>query len=252
MATVTIRFEDELRDRIAGEAELKGVSISRYVRDALANHMRFESVDGAESGRPDERVESYDFSPYQRRVLVQLHRLVLAAKGDLHDSYYDPEEEVRGINILERGFVGDYSEEFVGIDPPMSMADCELVWEIFDMFRILGASVQALDDGWAQLGIDERYGTFRGFDGNHALESRMLGYARYLVKNDRWSEQAGFILGKNGGNSHAEMVPTYRAMLRVFKPIWSRTVRSGARWHLTEQEIRQVLESVSETHSEDA
>lgn len=244
MAIVSVRFEDELRDQVAQEAELKGVTVSKYIRDALANQMRFEEAEGLEIGRPDDSAENLELSPFQRRILVQLHRAVLAAKGHLSDSYYDPKEEVRGINVLEHGFVGDYSQEFAGIESPMSQAECELVWDVFDMFRIIGASVRSLDGGWDQLGIDERYGTFRGFDGNHALEGRMLDYARYLVKNDRWEEQACFIFGDARGNSHSQMVPTYRAMLRVFKPLWSQTVKGGTRWHLSEEQVRQVMEAV--------
>jgi uncharacterized protein YfbU (UPF0304 family) len=249
--TVTIRIEDELRDQIAKAAQLQNVTTSRYIRDALANHMQFEPSEGADSDRPDLDADSPDLSPFERRILVQLHRLVLAAKGDLGNSYYDKDDEVQGIQILESGFVGDYSVEFAGIVPPMSQAECELVWDIFDMFRIIGASVRALDGGWKRIGVDEFYGTFRGFDGNHPLESRLLIYARHLVKHDRWTEQAEFVL-KEGGNSHREMVPTYRAMLRVFKPLWSEAVRSGTRWHLSEKQVRQVLEIVPGVQAVDA
>ncbi|SDI69782.1 hypothetical protein SAMN04488693_1198 [Arthrobacter subterraneus] len=244
MATVTIRLDDELRDRIAEEAELRGVTMSNYIRDALENHIRFEQTDQLESGRPGSREGDIDLSPFQRRLLVQLHRAILAAKGDLSAEYYDAAEEARGVELLEHGFTGEYSEEFAGINPPMSQSECELVWDIFDMFRVIGSSVSALGkDGWTQLGVDERYGSFRGFDGNHSLENRLLSYAKYLVRNDRWEEQANVFEGHGGGNSHTQMVPTYRAMLRVFKPIWSLTVRSGSRWHLSVDELRQVLEA---------
>lgn len=242
VTTVTIRIEDELRDHLAQAAQREGVTISRYIRDALAKDLQFEPPEGAGSDGSDLDAGNPDLSPFERRMLVQLHRLVLAAKGDLGDAYYNKDDEVQAIQILESGFVGDYSAEFAGIVTPMSQPECELVWDIFDMFRIIGASVRALDGKWQQIGVDEGYGTFRGFDGNHPLESRMLGYARYLVKHDRWTEQADFVL-KEGGISPTEMVPTYRAMLRAFKPLWSQTVTSGTRWHLSEEQLKQVLES---------
>lgn len=243
VTTVTIRLDEELRDRIAEAARLHDVTLSRYIRDQLAENMQFEVREGADGDGSDLDVDNPDLSPFERRMLVQAHRLILAAKGDLGEAYYNKDDEVQAIQILESGFVGDYSAEFAGIVTPMSQAECELVWDIFDMFRVIGASARALDGGWQHIGVDERYGTFRGFDGNHPLESRMLGYARYLVKHDRWTEQADVVL-EEGGVSPTEMVPTYRSMLRAFKPLWSQVVRDGTRWHLSEEQIRQVLETV--------
>lgn len=241
--TVMIDIDDDLQDQITRAAQRQGVTSSRYILDVLASHLRLEPPKGVDSDRPGSAADTPDLSPFERRILVQLHRLVLASKGDLGDSYYDKDDEVQGIQILESGFVGDYSEEFAGIVPPMSQAECEVVWDIFDMFRIIGASVRALDGGWKQVGVDEHYGTFRGFDGNHPLESRLLIYARHLVKHDRWTEQADFVL-RESGNSQSEMLPAYRSMLRVFKPLWSEAVGSGVRRHLSEEHIRQVVESV--------
>ncbi|MFJ6003657.1 YfbU family protein [Arthrobacter sp. NPDC092385] len=207
----------------------------------------FAQTEELESPRPPD-TDDIDLSPFQRRVLVHLHRAVMAAQGNLSAEYYDVEEEVRQIQILEHGFEGDYSDEFAGINPPMSRAQCELVWDILDMFRIINASVDALgteeENGWSKLGINQRYGSFRGFDANHAVEHRLLSYTRFLVKNGRWEEQAHFMNSRERGNSHRQMIPTYRSMLSVFKPIWSQTVKSGTRWHLTEDNLRTVFMEV--------
>lgn len=248
MATVTIRLDEDLRDRISEEADKKGLTVSTYIRNALENHLMFAQTEDLESPRPPD-ADDIDLSPFQRRVLVQLHRAVLAAQGNLSEGYYDLGEEVRQIQILERGYEGDYPDEFAGINPPMSRAQCELVWDILDMFRIINASVDALGtgeegDGWSKLGVDRRHGTFRGFDANHAVEQRLLGYTRFLVKNGRWEEQADFLSGGERGNSHRQMIPIYRSMLTVFKPIWSQTVKSGTRWHLTEKNLRTVFKEV--------
>lgn len=248
MATVTIRLDENLRDRISEEADKKGLTVSTYIRGALENHLMFAQTEEIESPRPPD-ADDIDLSPFQRRVLVQLHRAVMAAQGDLSDEYYDSEDEGRQIQILEHGFEGDYSNEFAGINPPMSRAQCELVWDILDMFRVLNASVDALGggeegDGWRKLGVHRRYGSFRGFDANHAVEHRLLSYTRFLVKNGRWEEQADFLKGRERGNSHRQMIPTYRSMLSVFKPIWSQTVKSGTRWHLTEKDLRTVFNEV--------
>ncbi|WP_458115960.1 YfbU family protein [Arthrobacter sp. D2-10] len=250
MATVTIRLDDNLRDRIADEADKSGLTISTYIRNALENHLSFAQTDDLESPRPDD-MDDVDLSPFQRRVLVQLHRAILAAQGDLSDSYYDAREESRQVQILEHGYEGDYGEEFAGISFPMSRAQCALVWDILDMFRILNASVDALDKsepgaGWTRLGIDRNYGSFQGFDANHSLEHRLLSYTRFLVESGRWEEQAEFLSSRERGNSHSPMVPVYRSMLSVFKPIWSRALRTGTRWHLSESELRSVFTAVPE------
>ncbi|WP_313679844.1 YfbU family protein, partial [Corynebacterium stationis] len=56
-------------------------------------------------------------------------------------------------------------------------------------------------------------------------------YVGYLVETCRWEEQKEF-LQTQGGNSHTEMLPTYRAMLAEFKPAWRKAASRGARSNL--------------------
>lgn len=245
MATVTIRLDDETRDRIAAAAGDRGVTVSNYIRDALENTLTLEGADGIGGPRSDLE-ESVSLTTYQRKVLVMLHRNLLAAKGDLNDSYYDPEDEVRSLKILEGGFAGDYAKEFVDVSDSMTAAECELVWDILDMFRVIQSSMEKLGES-DPIEIDSidgatRSAKFRGFDLNDSQEARLLMYARYLVSDDRWAEQAeAFGRENDRGNSHTRMLPTYRAMLRVFKPLWRQTVQSGARWHLSKNELESIL-----------
>lgn len=245
MPVLTIRIDDETRARIGEAAERLGLTTSDYVRQALDDQL---SVD--DGGVLEERPGSHEalvLTPVERKILQLLHRSILAAKGDLHGSYYDAEAEVRSIQALEGGFVGEYAtHEFADLSEPMTHAECELVWDIFDMFRILQFSVRELgEDGWGGLGLDraEDVGTFQGFDLNDALESRLLLYARYLVKTERWEEQKEALGRENdGGNSHMPMLSRYRAMLREFKPRWKQAIRgSGFRAYLPVDDLRNIL-----------
>lgn len=245
MATITIRLKDEIRDRIAEAAESQGMALSDYIRGALETHLALEPSGEIGADR-SEIGEEISLEPFQRKVLQLLHRNLLATKGGLEDSYYDHDQEVRALKVLENGFAGEYSKEFADIDDPMTRAECELVWDIFDMFRVIQASVSKMGkDGWNQIkvGNAKRHGTFGGFDFNDADEVRLANYAEFLVKTDRWTEQAEAFSRKNGGgNSHVRMLPTYLAMLRVFKPIWRQAIRGGfSMGLLSAEDVERIL-----------
>ena len=243
VATLTIRVDDDLRDQITGAAAERGVSISEYIRDAIEVRQSFELVDGLRSSRPVDRAP-ISLSQFERKVLIMLHRNLLAAHGQLDPGYYDAEDEVRAIKALEGGYAGEYPEEFSETQNAMTVTECELVWDIFDMFRIIQASVRKLGgDGWSEIGVEdaEELGTFQGFDLNDDFEAKLLMYAEYLIENDKWVEQReAFSRENDRGNSHRQMLPTYRAMLTEFKPIW-RIAARGVNWYLTRKNIQRVL-----------
>lgn len=242
MPTLTIRIDEAMRDRLMEAAEERGTTASNFVRESL------EEIFGMEERVKEDRGvgRTYELSPIERHMMVLMHRNILAAQGDLTDEYYEASDEMKSIEVLQNGFISEYAgKEFPGIFEPMPQSDGEMVWDILDMFRILKFSVKNLgSDGWQQLGLHhaERYGSFQGFDGNEARESRMLSYLEYLIKDDRWGEQKEFVLGRTGdrGNSHTPMLSTYRKMLREFKPLWKKTMRGMGR-HLTAAQIRTVL-----------
>lgn len=248
MPTVTIRLTNELRDQVSQAADADDVSVSDYIRGALETHLSL--VQGGEVGAGRNRDDGeVSMTPFERKVLQLLHRNLLAAQGDLADEHYDSQQEVRSLKVLENGFAGEYAEEFTDILEPMGRAECELVWDIFDMFRVIESSVRELGkDGWNQLAVEdaEYLGSFQGFDFNDALESRLGSYARFLIETDRWTErQESFSRENDFGNSHAKMLPTYRSMLRVFKPLWRTAIRGGfSRRHLDAQQLEQILLAV--------
>lgn len=242
MPTITIRIDDEMRDRLMEAAEERGVSASTFVRNSVEEHFRLEDGERLEE-RPS---GDLDLSPVERQTLVLLHRAILAAKGDLAEEYYDAKSEMRSIRVLENGFTSEYAgQEFAGIYDPMPKTEGELVWDILDMFRVIKFSVKELGaNGWEQLGLKnaEWYGAFQGFDLNDEREARMLTYTTHLVESGRWEEQKEFMTGwtSDRGNSHMAMLGTYRDMLRTFKPLWKKTVRGFGR-HLSAEDVRKVL-----------
>lgn len=230
MATITIRLKDEIKVRVDEAADVRGIPVSDFVREALEMYLRLEASGDIGVDRPDEK-EEVSLTPYQRKVLQLLHRNLLATQGGLDDSYYDHDQEVQALKVLENGYVGEYPAEFTDISEPTSRAECELVWDILDMFRVIQFSVKKLGkDGWDQVKVKdaEYYGTFRGFDFNDSDEIRLANYAEFLVTSGRWTEQEEAFSPKNDrGNSHSQMLPRYRAMLRVFKPLWRQRLRGG-------------------------
>lgn len=245
MATVTIRLKDEIKARIDEAADARGIQVSDFVREALEMYLQLEASGDIGIDRPD-KAEEVSLTPYERKVLQLLHRNLLATQGGLNDSYYQPDQEVRALKVLENGYVGEYPTEFLDISEPTSRAECELVWDILDMFRVIQFSVKKLGkDGWDQVGVKdaEHYGTFRGFDFNEYDEIRLANYAEFLVKSGRWTEQREAFSPENDrGNSHRQMLPQYRAMLRIFKPMWRQRLRGGNYSGLiSASDVRKVL-----------
>ena len=99
------------------------------------------------------------------------------------------------------------------------------------MFSVLGPSVDRLDPTeLASLGEDAvAHLPFRGLDGNDALESRMLAYAKYLIETGRWTNLAGYFEQNDGGNSHWRTLPAYQRMLEAYTPLYMAKVRARVR-----------------------
>lgn len=239
MQSITIRISDELKNLISDEAQEKGQTQSDYLRQLIETHA------GQIGQEKFERESDQDvsLSVVERKTLTLGYQLLLASRGDLGDEYYDAEYFRNTVEALENGYAGEYPRIFAGIDPGLSYDECKLVWDILDMFRVIKSSVGDFgQSNWEQIGVvnAEYYGSFRGFDGNIDLESKMIRYVKYLVRTGRWEEQKKFLEEKRG-NSHSEMLPTYRSMLAKFKPAWRKILSQADRFHLSTEEIRDVL-----------
>ncbi len=165
-------------------------------------------------------------------------KLILVMLADIHEKL--------GIDTLDPDFIrkavhGGYNWalawKYPGLFPDQEEDDPPVVGEVVDfleMWSFIEDSYQALDPA-AQASIQEgnlMSPVFHGFDGNH--ETEYLGVARFIVNYlERYEEFAGRDL-----NSHHRVVPRYRKMLEVFKPIWEEI--AGHRT-MNADELKQVL-----------
>lgn len=256
MAVVTVRLDDATRGEVERYAVLRGISVSELIREALDKLMSHREAllddpdgDGEESG--SDAVEVRSLRPVERRTLMMLHEIL---------AHLDPSDEVdedgedgglrghaRRVEVLREGFTAEYSDDFGWLSQEMSIKECELLWDLLDMFRFLKASVEALgEEQVASIGEHAVYAlTFRGFDLNDARESRLLMYARHLLRTGRWEDLAEYFDRKHErGNSHARLLPTYLRMHQAFKPVWRAKLRDGGRgrdgYLLTRDELAEI------------
>ncbi len=233
MTTISVRVEDDLRDRAEEAAAAAGASISEWARQLMRSEV---GMDVPEWSAPT------SLSKRDRLQLVLLHRIACSATDDPHDGEYHE----RMIEVLEHGFTAEYSDEFTAIYDELPLEECRLVMDILDMFRVLGASVEAIGtDAVRQIGEHADHALrFAGFDFNNSREGRMADYAAYLIRHGRWTEMAVYFDDNHErGNSHMPTLDTYLRMLAVYKPIWERiTVGVGrGRYLLDEEEVAQVM-----------
>jgi hypothetical protein len=213
MATLTLRIDDEMRDQIEALARGRGGTVSDFVRLALDEVLVREEGEG-----PKRNPESLTL---QERKLLAMQHQILALLSD--ENGWERDYHSRCVDVLSNGFVGEYESLFRGLDQEISLKECELLWRILDMFRILEFSINRLPDD-VKVELNERVGhsfSFAGFDFNDSRELRFARYAKFLVNDGRWKEQAD-ALEQEGGNSHMPMLEKYQRMLAVFEPIISK------------------------------
>lgn len=181
-------------------------------------------------------------SKRDRLQLVLLHRMASSVTDDSGEAEYHS----KMVEVLEHGFAAEYSAEFTPIYDELPLEECRLVMDILEMFRVLGASVEAVGSD-AVRQIDEHAASalqFAGFDFNDSREGRMADYAGYLIRQGRWGELAVlFDDDHERGNSHMPRLDAYVRMLAVYRPI-REAVTHGAvrdRYLLDKDELSQVV-----------
>lgn len=240
MATVTIRVDDDTRDELEEIAGTRGVTLSGLLRDQI------DALLGRDVPMRDDLPHTLSFQ--QRQLLARQNEiLALLHAADEYESQYH-----RTIaEVLREGYAGEYDRVFGGMQPEMSRSECKLVWDVLDMFRVLGASIDRLSaDDRAALGDDNAHRLrFGGLDLNDSRECRMLSYVRHLVDTDRWTEIKPQLaeIGDNG-NSHSRRLPSYERMLAVYMPI-DKDITRGKRghsidaWLLTVDELKSIADA---------
>ena len=236
MPTMSIRVEDSLHQRIEDASGGEGLSVSEWMRKLIVSRLGLD--EGVDWTAPT------TLSKRDRQQLALLHRLIELASADEDEANY----HATMAKVLQRGFTGEYPDEFISIDDEMPMSECRLVWDLLDMFRVIKASVDSIGlEKVKQIDkIAEHSLAFRGFDFQNHRESRMAGYTRHLIETDRWIELAEHFDDKHErGNSHSPVLDSYLRMLEVFKPIWAAKVIGAdrGRYLLDEAHLRSLVEA---------
>ena len=233
MATLTIRVDDNLRDALERVARDRGTTVSGLIRVSIARSL------GQTSDAPKFRTPR-TLTAVERRTLSNQHHILADTASD--DS--TARHHRRRAEILEAGFTAEYEDEFLDIEPELTPADCELVWDILDMYRVLRTSMQRAEPDTV-ADIPTYVVEFAGFDGNDAYESHLRRYAQHLIADDRWDDLADFFDDHHDrGNSHTKLLHAYKRMLTVFKPIWATKLQErGTSYELAAEELHQIADA---------
>jgi hypothetical protein len=148
MPTITLRLDDATKEELEALARSRGQSLSDLIRSAL---------DGLLMRNKDE--DRLDITPrsltaVERQQLALLHRILARVVGDDNDVDGDKAYQLERAQVLEEGFVGEYSMEFCGISPELSARDSKFVVDVLDLFRIVTFSIMKLEADGVEFGED--------------------------------------------------------------------------------------------------
>ncbi|MFE3990053.1 YfbU family protein [Nocardia tengchongensis] len=209
MATLTLRVDEETREELEVLARTKGTTVSVLLRDQIGQLLG-RDVDMRRGDVP------HSLTMTERLTLSQQAKILAALDPDEADNH------LRRSEVLDEGYAGEYDDVFGAIGPELTRTECQLLWDVLDMFRVLGASINKLSqEDRDALGKDRADRLrFQGFDLNDGLEARLLSYTRYLTRTDRWEEIIPRLeeIGDDG-NAHHRWLPLYQVMLEKFQPI---------------------------------
>lgn len=115
--------------------------------------------------------------------------------------------------------------------------------DVLDMFRIALYSLNNLREKGTEIDDSLAHAlTFQGFDHNDKLENQMSDYVRFLVKDEKWTEQEELVLGPERGNSHHQMADIYSRMLTAYREVKQNRPRSGGpkAYLLSEEDLTKI------------
>jgi uncharacterized protein len=160
----------------------------------------------------------------ERLILINQLEILQKLKPDDADWYADK------IKILTNGYTIFYGEIDKCIYEEMSEEDCKEVINILEMFTFLTRTYEKLN----QPNVVNKL--FAGFDGNY--ETDQMGFAHFLIEEQNKFKE---LKKKNGAyDSHAPMLPKYRAMLEVWKTIPETERISG---NISEVDLLRITEA---------
>lgn len=225
MKTLTVHLEDHVYDELVSSARERGVTLDDLARDHLGDLTAFDAAvaQGWNSSTPS------TLPVVVRHQLALLHRIMARlVDGEGEDS--ERADQLQRAEVLERGYVVEYADEFHRIEPQLSGSETTFVTGVLDMFERLEAGYVRLSDSERErLGPSVlAHVRFGGFDLSNRRERRLLKYARHLIDGGEWSGLAGYFDPEHdGGSSYVPRYATYTRMLEAFLPIWKDKVQAG-------------------------
>lgn len=164
-------------------------------------------------------------------TLTEKERVYLSLQFSILEKLYPEYENYRQSRIIvERGYVKHYRDLFEVLDEELPVEHSKFVLDVLEMYRGLIFSALELKDTDILKKV-----TFKGFDYNDDIESRMANYARFFVFDlDRYDE----IKENSNGDfsSHRPMINEYERMLSIWQEL-----KSELRYHLGEEDIELIL-----------
>lgn len=228
MAVLNVRVEDRVRDQLQELADQSDLTLSELVRRMLLDAV---APPNEREPKPGEQPAQESMSIVDRQVLSLLHRILgRVLPEDANDVDGDHDYQLMRATILERGFTGEYGYETAGFMAELSKRDCDRVYDILDMFRVLTFSIEHLAEQGRDVGDELQYDLeFHGFDHNDALEGHMASYVDFLMGDGRWAELKPQVERNDNGNSHVLMLDKYLRMLTEYRRIMADRERGQGR-----------------------
>ena len=182
----------------------------------------------------------YTLTTAERYLLMRMDTVMAKIEPEYRDSY------MKNVEAFQEGYTAEYSRIFSQMYKELSRKNCELVWDILDMLRMLGVSYERLDEHDKQY-VDEESCHYRGFDHNDELEGSMASYVEYLAITKRWEETISDSRQySDNGNSHCPMLPTYERMLSAYQKVRNqrrlKNPHGSSEWTpLSREEIQSII-----------
>lgn len=239
MAVLSVRVTDRTRDQLQDLARAQGRTLSDLIRTILESAADYPTAPSGTGGEAAQ-VAPRSLSPYERQVLALQHRILAhvmppehaqAPTDDCARVEGDPEYQRERAQILESGYVGEYPDVFISVEPELPAGESSFVMDLLGMFRVVTYSIERLRGAGTDVDQDlERDLKFHGFDRNDEDESRLLDYVRHLVDEDHWSEMLPLLdRDHEHGNSHHPTRRRYQRLLDSYKAIRAERGRSYSR-----------------------
>jgi uncharacterized protein YfbU (UPF0304 family) len=139
-------------------------------------------------------------TPVQRWLLVNQHRILAALYPE------EAKDHQLRAHALELGYEAAFEWQSHLCKDVLSIAECNEVHNILNMFRALRVSYDRLAD---KSGIERRRVEFAGFNAN---SDKQFGYCQFFKEAGRWPD-----LDLERSNFDFGLILTYRSMLEKWR-----------------------------------